>query len=265
MDAHKLSKALIALHDLVSKLRGTDGCPWDALQTDSTIRMYLLEEAYEVLDAIERREPEEVCQELGDLLFQILFLVSLAEERGEFDLVEVLEQITKKMRYRHPHVFGETQVENAEDVAHNWHELKKREKEDSDTLSAHLRGVPIDLPALLRTHRLRDRASRANMDRLEGKVEWDKVEKTFERLKRAVATSDKATIGQQVGEILFDLAGLANDWGLNAESLLREVNEAFIHRVEQMEKECGTWDRDVGQVEEDEAGRSRTKGKFTEE
>ena len=76
------------------------------------------------------------------------------------------------------------------------------------------------------------------MDRLEGKVEWDKVEKTFERLKRAVATSDKAPIGQQVGEILFDLAGLANDWGLNAESLLREVNEAFIHRVEQMEKEC---------------------------
>jgi MazG family protein len=265
MDAHKLSKALLALHDLVSKLRGTDGCPWDVLQTDSTIRMYLLEEAYEVLDAIERGGPEDVCQELGDLLFQILFLVSLAEERGEFDLVEVLEQITEKMRYRHPHVFGQTKVESAVDVAHNWQELKKREKEDSETLSVRLRGVPIDLPALLRAHRLSDRASRANMARLEGEAEWVKVEKTFEELKKAVSTSDKEEIGQQVGEILFGLVGLARDWGLNAESLLRQVNEEFIQRVEEMERELGTSDRELAQVEEDEAERARAKGKIKEE
>jgi MazG family protein len=218
--------------------------------------MYLLEEAYEVLDAIERGGPEDVCQELGDLLFQILFLVSLAEERGEFDLVKVLEQITEKMRYRHPHVFEQTKVESAEDVAHNWQELKKGEKEDSETLSVHLRGLPIDLPALLRAHRLSERASRANRDTPEGQVEWSKVERTFEELKKAVSTSDKEKIGQQVGEILFDLVGLARDWGLNAESLLRQVNEDFIQRVEEMERD---------QVSEEEAGRSRAKGKIKEE
>ncbi len=256
MDAHKLSKALLALHDLVSKLRGTDGCPWDVLQTDSTIRMYLMEEAYEVLDAIERGGPEDVCQELGDLLFQILFLVSLAEERGEFDLVDVLEQITEKMRYRHPHVFGQTNVESAEDVAHHWQELKKREKEDSDTLSVHLRGIPINLPALLKAHRLRDRTSGARKERRGEELEWDKVEKTFEKLKKAVFTSDKEEIGQHVGEILFALVGLANNWGLNAESLLRQVNEKFIQGVEEMERD---------RVTEDEAERSHGKGKIKEE
>jgi MazG family protein len=265
MDAHKLSKALLALHDLVSKLRGTDGCPWDALQTDSTIKMYLLEEAYEVLDAIERGGPEDVCQELGDLLFQIIFLVRLAEERGEFDLVKVLEQITEKMRYRHPHVFGGAKVESAEEVADNWQKLKKREKENSETLSVHLRGVPIDLPALLRAHRLSDRASRANRERPDVEVRWVNLEKTFEALKKAVSTSDKERIGQQVGEILFALVGLARDWGLNAESLLRQANQEFIQRAEQMDRELGIPDRELDQVAEDEPERSCPRGKIKEE
>jgi MazG family protein len=265
MDAHKLSKALLALHDLVSKLRGTDGCPWDVLQTDSTIKMYLLEEAYEVLDAIERGGPEDVCQELGDLLFQTIFLVRLAEERGEFDLVKVLEQITEKMRYRHPHVFGEAKVESAEEVADNWQKLKRREKEDSETLSVHLQGVPIDLPALLRAHRLRDRASRANRERPDVELRWANVEMTFEALKKAVSISDKEKIGQQVGEILFALVGLTRDWGLNAESLLRQVNQEFIHRAAQMEGKLGIPDRKLDQGADDEADRSCAKGKIKEE
>ena len=254
MDANKLSKALLALRDLVSKLRGTNGCPWDMLQTDSTIRMYLLEEAYEVLDAIERGRPENVCQELGDLLFQILFLVSLAEERGEFDLLKVLEQITEKMRYRHPHVFGQTKVESAEDVRHNWQQLKKGEKEDSETLSVNLRAIPIDLPALLRAHRLSERASRANTDTPEGEVEWGRVEGIFQELKKALSTSDKEKIGQPMGEILFGLVDLARAWGLNAESLLRQVNEEFIQRVEETERD---------QFSEEE--QSHVKGQIKEE
>jgi MazG family protein len=265
MDAQKLSKALLALHELISKLRGTDGCPWDVLQTDSTIKMYLLEEAYEVLDAIERGGPEDVCQELGDLLFQIIFLVSLAEERGEFDLVEVLEQITEKMRYRHPHVFGQTKVESADEVAENWQKLKERENEKSKTLSENLRGVPVDLPALLRAHRLSDRASRANRERPDVEVQWVNVEKSFEQLKEAVSTSDKERIGHRVGEILFGLVSLARDWGLNAESLLRQVNQEFIQRVEQMERELGTPNSQLDQMAEDEAERSCAKGKIKEE
>jgi tetrapyrrole methylase family protein/MazG family protein len=265
MNAHKLSKALLALHDLVSRLRGADGCPWDVLQTDATIKMYLLEEAYEVLDAIERGEPTGVCQELGDLLFQIIFLVSLAEERGEFDLVEVLEQVGEKMRYRHPHVFGQAKVESAEEVADNWQRLKKKEKEASESLSDQLRSVPVALPALLRAHRLVDRASRASLDGPNREVVWAKVGKDFEELKKAVSTSDKEQIGQQMGEILFGLVSLARDWGLNAESLLRQVNQEFIRRVEEKEQALDGSDKGLDQGAVDDAERSQAKVKNKEE
>jgi tetrapyrrole methylase family protein/MazG family protein len=128
MNKDQLAKALSALSDLVSRLRGPEGCPWDREQTDSSIKMYLLEEAYEVLDAIENGSPEGVCEELGDLLFQIIFLASLAEVRGEFDLTEVMEKIASKMIRRHPHVFGDAQVKNPAEVSKNWEEIKKNGK-----------------------------------------------------------------------------------------------------------------------------------------
>ena len=265
MDSNKLSKALLALYDLVSRLRGADGCPWDVLQTDTTIKMYLLEEAYEVLDAIERGEAADVCQELGDLLFQMIFLINLAEERGEFDLVDVLEQITEKMRYRHPHVFGDTEVESAEEVADNWQKLKKREKEAPQTLSAQLRGVPIDLPALLRAHRLSDRASRASLGGADAKRAWVHLERNFKELKKAVSTSDKERLGQEMGEILFGLVSLAREWGLNAENLLRQANQAFIQHVEKMEQEFEDSDRMLDQGAADDTERSNPKVKIKEE
>jgi MazG family protein len=217
-----------------------DGCPWDILQTDATIKMYLLEEAYEVLDAIDRGEPADVCQELGDLLFQIIFLVSLAEERKEFDLLEVVEQIAEKMRYRHPHVFGEAKVRSAEEVAYNWQRLKSREKEEPESLSVKLRGVPIDLPSLLRAHRLSERASRASLYESDAEAEWVTVERNFKELKKALSTLDKDRIGQHMGELLFRLASLARDRGLNAENLLRQANRDFIQKVEKREQEPRT-------------------------
>ena len=236
MDKDALSRSLFALIDLLSKLRGPDGCPWDALQTDSTIRMYVLEEAYEVVDAVERGRPEDVCQELGDLLFQILFLASLGEERGEFDFVDVIERITEKMKERHPHVFGTIEVNNAEEVAENWQEIKKREKDSPETSSLLLQGLPVDLPALLRAHRLIERALQADLDRFVDKKVWSGIEARFEKLKQAVSSEDKKEIGKEVGELLFGMANLARDWGLNAESLLRESNQRFIERVNETEK-----------------------------
>jgi MazG family protein len=265
MDAHKLAKALLALRDLVFRLRGTDGCPWDIVQTDATIKMYLLEEAYEVLDAIERGEPADVCQELGDLLFQIIFLVSLAEERGEFDLLEVVEQIAEKMRYRHPHVFGEVKVGSAEEVADNWQKLKKREKEEPKSLSAQLRALPIDLPALLRAHRLSERASRASLHGSELELEWFKVERDFKELKKAVSASDKERVGRLMGELLFGLASLARDRGLNAESLLRQANQEFIQRVDKLNQALEEVDAEVDHPAAGVAERSQAKVKIKEE
>ena len=228
MSNDQLASALIALSDLVSRLRGPEGCPWDREQTDSTIKTYLLEEAYEVLDAIENGSPESVCEELGDLLFQIIFLASLAEVRGEFDFTEVMEKIASKMIRRHPHVFGGAQVKNPAEVSRNWAEIKKAEKGVSDAIQPLLERVPIDLPALMRAHRLIERALQSNMDlKNETKIR-ETVHKEYEELQRAIAEEDKERIGILVGELLFSLANLARHFGSNAEDALRGANKKFI-------------------------------------
>ncbi len=236
MDPDRLSRVIIDLVELVERLRGPGGCPWDAEQTDATIKIYLLEETYEVLEAIEKSSPPDVCLELGDLLFQILFLARLAEERNEFDLVELIEKITEKMIRRHPHVFGVERVESAEDVALNWAKIKKAEKGSLQATSS-LESVPVNLPSLLRAHRLSERAFREGLD-MPGTIEaWDVVQKRFEKLRTSLAEKDKDLVGEVMGDLLFDIAGLARVWRLNAEDILRLANQRFLERFEAMEKE----------------------------
>ena len=237
MDPDKLSRAMVALVKLVEQLRGPDGCPWDARQTDTSIKIYLLEEAYEVLGAIEKSSPPEVCSELGDLLFQILFLAQMASERKEFDFVKVVEGITEKMTRRHPHVFGRTRAETAEDVARNWSRIKRAEKDVSCDKSSPLNGIPVGLPALLRAHRMSERASRLALNRLAEGEAWGEVQGEFEGLSKAVAGRDRALIGDKMGRLLFSLVNLARCLGLNAENLLRLANKGFLECFENMGKE----------------------------
>lgn len=236
MDPERLTGAVQALVDLVARLRGPGGCPWDAKQTDATIKLYLLEEVYEVLDAIEKSSPPDVCQELGDLLFHILFLARLAEERKEFDFIDVVEQITEKMIRRHPHVFGRTRADNAEDVAKNWARIKKEEKKVSGDTSSLLDGVPANLPALLRAHRLGERAARADDDSLNVGDAWDEVLESFKGLKTAVVTRDRDRFGREMGAYLFCLVNVTRLWGFNSEHLLRAANKAFKDRFGETEK-----------------------------
>ena len=228
MDSDRLSKAIVALVELIARLRGPDGCPWDAKQTNSDIKTYLLEEAYEVIEAIEGKISQEVCEELGDLLFQILFLAQLATERNEFDITEVLEKITEKMIHRHPHVFGQTKVNNDEDVALNWAEIKLAERGSSNDSSSLFQSIPVSLPALLRAHRLSERASKAGFDWLNADEIYDKLLKQFDELKTAIDTQDKELFCKEMGDLLFSLANLGRNWGLNAEHLLRDANKRFL-------------------------------------
>jgi MazG family protein len=237
MDPDKLSKAIIRLVELVKRLRGPNGCPWDAEQTDSTIKVYLLEEAYEVIEAVERSSPEDVCMELGDLLFQILFLTRLAEERGEFDILEVAKNITEKMIRRHPHVFGDAEVNGPEDVAANWVRIKRQEKELSGKSIDILTSVPLNLPALLRAHRLSERAARTNFDWETKNGVWEKVQEEFKELGEVIDEDDAAGVGEELGDLLFSLVNLARHWGFNAEDLLRLANQKFVNRFQKMEKE----------------------------
>ncbi|SPD74955.1 Phosphoribosyl-ATP diphosphatase [uncultured Desulfobacterium sp.] len=239
-----MSLAVKALLDLVERLRSPGGCPWDAKQTDSTIKQYLLEEAYEVLDAIEKSSPSDVCEELGDLLFHIIFLARLASERQEFDFVDVVENITRKMIRRHPHVFGETRVNNAEEVVENWAVIKKREKVNAVDASA-LDGIPQDLPALMKTHRLGERASRIGFGCNNTASSWNEVAEKFSGLAAAVADGDRVFVGQKIGEVLFCLAGLSRKWGHNSEHLLRVQNRRFSDQVAEHEKGLNRIENDL--------------------
>ncbi len=236
MKNERLSEAIIALQELVASLRGPEGCPWDLKQTEDTIKMYLMEEAYEVMDALEGGTPDEVCQELGDLLFQILFLARMAEERGAFDLVDVLEKITEKMIHRHPHVFGATTVTGAEEVSANWDRIKREEKGLQNRLSARLEEVPGNMPALLRAHRLLERASKEGVDAPGPKEAWARVTATIQEISCYSPGEGDGPPAGSLGELLFDLVKVARAWGLNAEHLLRHANRAFIEGLKEKEK-----------------------------
>jgi MazG family protein len=240
MENERLSRTIAALTALVARLRGPGGCPWDAKQTDETIKTYLLEEAYEVLEAVGSEGPPAVCEELGDLLFQILFLARLAEERGEFDFTDVAERIHRKMVRRHPHVFGEAGVNSAEEVVTQWREIKRAEKDKAGNSDSSLASVPAALPALMRAHRICERASGEGGDPIHPRGLRPTLEETFDGLKQAVGEADRARIGNEIGRHLFALANLAREWGLNSENLLRDVIRDFIDRFEGRDAAAGS-------------------------
>jgi len=225
MDKNELAKAFLDLWDLVTRLRGPGGCPWDARQSEDTIKTYLIEEAYEALDAVDRNDPEDLCHELGDLLFQILFLAAISEEKGHFDLARLIKEITRKMIHRHPHVFGDAKAADAEEVAENWERIKRRERGLSRRSSKLMESVPSNLPALLRAHRLMERAARLRTDAPDM---WVRVQDAYRKLAEASAGGDGSSISREIGDLLIALAGLAKQRGLNAEHVMREANERFI-------------------------------------
>lgn len=236
MDKKKLAEAVVDLYELMARLRGPGGCPWDAEQTDETIKMYLLEESYEVMEAIEGKSPEDVRGELGDLFFQIVFLSRLAEEREEFDLADVMEKIKEKMIHRHPHVFGQLEVGSPGEVSENWDRIKKQERgQDRDDLSV-LESIPNHLPALLQAHRLGERASKMGAGRKDVEEVRGEIDREMANLKEALAGRGREGLGEKIGDLLFDLANLSRFHGLNAEQLLRTRNQVFLEQCKKKPK-----------------------------
>ncbi|MDP2168233.1 MAG: nucleoside triphosphate pyrophosphohydrolase [Thermodesulfovibrionales bacterium] len=207
-------------------------CPWDAKQTRESLKPFLLEECYEVIEAIDEGEPEKIKEELGDLLFQIVFHCRIARERGEFEMPDVIEKISSKMIARHPHVFGEAEYRSEEEFRAHWEEQKKAEGKQRESI---LEGVPKTLPSLLRAHRLQDRAARAGFD-------WEKVEDASEKLdeeirefKEALKEGSRAGIEDELGDIFFMLVNISRFIGVNPEDALRKTISKFISRFRHIE------------------------------
>jgi nucleoside triphosphate diphosphatase len=236
----RTGEATERLEKIMRNLRAEGGCPWDREQDIRTLRPYLVEETYEVLEEMDRVAEggpwRPLCEELGDLLFQIVFHAQLAQELGEFDLADVAGAISDKIVSRHPHVFGETQVSGAEQVLHNWARLKAEERRRKHGREGSvLDGVPSAAPALLRAERLTEKASRIGFDWPDLSGVREKLTEELAELDGAIASGERPAMEHELGDVLFSLANLARFLRTPAEDALREANARFTRRFHAVE------------------------------
>ncbi len=231
-----------ALLELIRTLRGPGGCPWDRVQTEKDLGRYLLSEAYEVLDAIGSGSPAELREELGDLLFQILFLVVLAEERGNFYLADVIQEIREKMIRRHPHVFGGAKVRDAGEVKANWERIKATQEHKISWESPLFSGISRSLPALARAQAVTERAATVGFDWEKTDQVIAKISEELHELAEALENKDPEGSEEEIGDLLFSIVNLSRFVDVRAEEALRGTTEKFLKRfryIEEILKERG--------------------------
>jgi tetrapyrrole methylase family protein/MazG family protein len=240
------------LLDIMHRLRGPAGCPWDREQTATSLKPFLIEEAYEVLEAIESGEPGPLREELGDLVLQVVFHAEIAAERGAFGISEVLAGIGDKMIRRHPHVFGEARVDTTRDVLTQWEALKQRELATQGQPRSVIGGVPRALPALLRAQRVQDKAARVNFDWPDARAAWTKVEEEVGEVAAALGDGSRDALQEELGDLLFSLVNVARLSAIDAEDALQRAIEKFRRRFTTMEDELIARGKSVASVSSEE-------------
>lgn len=267
------------LVELMARLRGPEGCPWDRAQDYDSMKALLLEEAYEVIDAVNERDFSGLADELGDLLFQVVFYSRLAEEEGRFTLADVMERLHSKLVRRHPHVFGEEKARTAEEALKRWNAVKEQEREDArrqsptavvaagaqpaagdESQESLLDGIAATLPSTLEAHELGVRAAEAGFDWPHATNVLDKVEEELVELKQEIGAADTgglrgqacARIEEELGDLLFSLSQLARHLGTDPESCLRRGNKKFRGRFQALERELGRRGRRLGDCDLEE-------------
>jgi len=237
------------LLNIMEKLRGEKGCPWDKEQTRESLKPYIVEEAYELLEAIEENDPEKIKEELGDLLFQIVFQSQIARENKEFDMSDIIDKIAKKMVSRHPHVFGNTTCSTSDEVVAQWEVQKKREGKLRESI---LEGVPETLPSLLRAHRLQKRAAGVGFDWERADDVLKKLDEELKEFKEALGTKNKDMIEDELGDIFFMLVNISRFIGVNPEDAHRKTISKFIHRFRYIEMKAADQGRKLSDMTLDE-------------
>lgn len=237
------------LQRIVSRLRALDGCPWDRQQTLASLERFLLEEAYEVLDVMAGDDAAVHCDELGDLLFQIVFQAQIREEQGAFELADVVDAISDKLERRHPHVFGDAQLRDAAAVEVAWDALKRAEGKGA------LGDVPRALPALMRAEKLGQRAAKAGFDWPDVEGPLAKVDEELAELRAAMASGDLKAAEDELGDVLFAAVNVARHLGIHPEAALAGTNDRFVHRYAEIEAALAARGRSAADASIDELER----------
>ena len=241
--AEQRGQSFPRLVEVMQRLLAPDGCPWDREQTFASLKRYVLEEACEVMDAIDAGDSSDLQEELGDLALQVVFLAELGRAQGSFGPDDAIRSIIEKLVRRHPHVFGDVEVSGSEEVLQNWEAIKAEEKAERPLLG----GVPRSLPALYRAQRTSDKVSRVGFDWPNAAGSRQKVAEELGELDEAIAGGDRARVEAELGDLLFALVNLARHQGIDAEMALRKTTDRFTRRFDHVERRVkqqhGGWPR----------------------
>lgn len=219
------------LLEVMDELR--EKCPWDKVQTNETLRTLTIEETYELAESILEKDDEAISKELGDLLLHIVFYAKIGEEKGAFHIGTVMEKLIEKLIYRHPHIFGDVQVQDAKEVEENWEQLKLKEKNGNKSV---LSGVPKSLPAMIKANRIQDKVRGVGFDWEERAQVWDKLKEEFNELQVEIEQGNQDGIEDEFGDLFFSLINTARLYGVNPENALERTNQKFIGRFNYLEK-----------------------------
>ena len=230
--------AFTELLEIMARLRAPDGCPWDREQDFSSLRRYIVEEAYELVEAIEGEGKRDILEECGDLLLQVVFVSQIASELGLFSIRDVLGAISNKLVKRHPHVFGETNVADSEEVMRNWEVIKTGEKKENGIDSSILSGIPRSMPSLLKAYRIQERAAKFGFDWPAGDRTpvLGKVKEELREVEAAMMEEDTQQVGEEIGDLFFALVNLSRHWGINPEEALQKASGKFSSRFRLVER-----------------------------
>lgn len=229
-----IANKFIELVDIMAALRGENGCPWDIEQTHASLKKYLIEEAYELLDSIDEADDNAMTEECGDVLLQVVFHAQMASEENRFDILDVIESICDKLVRRHPHVFGDRDAANAEEVLRNWERDKQQEKPERESI---LSGIPRGLPALMQAGEIQKKVRRVGFDWENADEMLDKVEEEWREFREARKSKDPNKIKEEFGDILFAMVNVARYVEVDPEDALRKTNQKFMRRFLHIETE----------------------------
>ena len=247
----RTAEKFLALLEIINRLRAPNGCPWDKKQTPQTFKQYLVEETHELIEAINDDNPNHICEELGDLLFQIIFLNNLYQEKKLFTLLEVIESISAKMIRRHPHVFGSETVDSEQELRQQWQAIKNQENKQKKQPRHPLDSIPKSLPALCRAQRVADRVARESFDWPNLSDALGKVSEEFQELQDAFTHGSHEQVKEEFGDLLFALGVVARKAIIDGEDAIHTATDKFTSRFLVLEKNIAEQGKQIATLDPD--------------